>query len=303
MKLGTRRRWGVIVVALTLTCLPAASAGATGVTASGPFCERSIAHDHRAALRKLPKLHAPPASGRLGFAPGKAILTLSPQLVVGEGRIGYGLSPPPGSGLSRVRWDLTTTLTKVDWRGRAVKRVERRKRRLDAVRRQNSPRIEFEVGEQPGAYRLTIVFRDRSGRKLGGYGAYFRVVERIERARLGIYAHYVAQGDPVLVKVENPGTATLLFGLGMRIERREGEAWTEAPESPRGPVPAIGFALGPGLAGDCESFTVPTTMPPGEYRAVKEVGFGVDSGAGEEGPVAIAAAFQVVAAAPSAPAP
>ena len=239
-----------------------------------PFCEGAVVHDYLMPLKRMPRLHSPPSTGRLGFASERLRLRPLPSLLVGEGKVGYELTLFERGSPVHLGWDVTATLVQVDWRGRVKEVVTRSRRHLATVSRRRGGGVRFPVGEAPAVYRLTVVFRTEAGRKLGGYGFYFRVVSPTQNARLSLNTDSYRPGNMVFGRIENFGTASVLYGAPYAIERQEGSAWTEAPESPRGPWILIGYITGPGLAAEhCSGFWVPPGMPLGRYRMVKELSF------------------------------
>jgi len=222
-------------------------------------------------LARMPKLHSPPASGELGFGPAGLRLIPHPSLVVGEGDVGYDLFLAGPRKPARLGWRVTTTLVRLDGRGRRVARVERARRRLAVLGGGRGGGFDFPLEGRPAAYRLTSVFRSRSGRKLGGFGFYFRLVTRDPKPHLALNATSFRAGQSVFSRVENFGSTFLTYGVSYWIERFAGTAWAGAPESPRGPSILVLLASPPGMSGRCSSFWVPPGMAPGRYRVVKEV--------------------------------
>jgi hypothetical protein len=260
-------------------------------SAPSPFCDGEVLHDYLVPLKRMPRLHSPPPSGRIGFGPASIAIRPYPALLVGEGRVGYGLSLRRRTPAAHPRWDVTTTLSRVDWQGRAIEMVDRVRRQVNTVGRGHSAGVHFKVGDDPGAYRLTSVFRSRSGQKLGGYGFYFRVVAPTQNVRLGLNADSYRPGNTVFGRIENYGTATVNYGVAYSIERLNGSSWSQAPESPRGPWILIGLSTQAGQSGRCLGFWIPNDMSPGTYRVVKSVDFA--SGHGRSNPTMLTAEFAI----------
>jgi hypothetical protein len=88
-------------------------------------------------------------------------------------------------------------------------------------------------------------------------------------------------GVTVGISVLNAGEVTLFYGLDNRIERRSNGTWEDATEDVFGtanpPVLLIRLIAKPGeLAGPrhnavTDSIRLPRSLPPGDYRIVKEV--------------------------------
>jgi hypothetical protein len=275
---GPRWERGLLVVLvalgsiLTLAAL-ARPAGAAIDVVRPPFCEGEILHDYLAPLDRLPDLHSPPPNGQLGFGSHNILVRQGSGLVVGEGSVGFSLDLDNYNHPARPGWDVTAELSEVNWRGMSIRTVDRLRRRVLKIGREHSADFEFSVGAKPAVYRVTTVFRSLSGKKLGGFGSYFRVVPPTKHARLGLNGDTYQPGQAVFGRVENFGTEPVAYGVPYAIERLEGEAWAKAPESPGGPwVMPLLWSL-PGMSGNCDDFPIPATMPPGRYRMTKEIEF------------------------------
>lgn len=268
-----RQRAGVAVLMLLVLALAAPLGSAAAAEPELAFCEGKTLHDYLAPFKRMPKLHAPPESGRLGFGPSNLRFSFHQPMLVGGGAPGFDLSLFKRSPAVHPRWEMTAMLSQVDWKGRVRKVVDEARRKVITVNRERGAGVDFEVGSAPGVYRLTVVFRSRTGQKLGGFGAYYRVTPVTQHARLGLDADsYHAEGT-LLARVEDFGTTVVAYGVPYVIERFDGESWTEAPESPKGPwIMPLLFSF-PGTSGPCSGFQIPASMPPGLYRMKKEVEF------------------------------
>ena len=274
---GKRRggRWALsaaLVAAVAFSAVPTASAVTYEPTPT--FCREATIRDYLAPLRRLPRLHSPPPSGRIGFGPTSLILTPRSPLLVGGGEIGYFISLAHEASPVSLRWNVTTTISRVDWKGRVEETLSQSRQRVSRIARNQRASVKFEVDHDPAVYRVTVVVQNWGGRKLGGYGLYFRVVRPTRDASLRLNAASFHIGQSVFGQLENRGTETVLYGAAYRIERLDGTTWVRAPESPRAFV-AIGLYALPGRSGDCSSFWIPPTMPSGHYRMVKGVKFAI----------------------------
>lgn len=180
---GETPRWqsasGVVVVAFCALglLLPTPSVSAVTYEPVPAFCDGNIVlHDYLRPLRRMSKLHSPPASGRVRFGPAAIGFKTYAPLVVGDGTVGYNLYLRQSFGGVRLNWDALVTLVRVDWRGRPLRVVERKRQRLGRVTRRHSAGLRLQVGGQPAPYRLTVVFRNEAGHRLGVYRFYTRVV-------------------------------------------------------------------------------------------------------------------------------
>lgn len=277
---GERRlRWErvitamVAVGAMALSVVSPPTAAAVTYEVEPPFCDGAILRDYLAPLERMPRLHDVPPSGQLSFGSGNIVVRRNSALVVGGGSVGFWLDLHNYNHPARPRWVVTATLTQVDWRGRKLREVGRLQHRVLQIGREHSADFELSVGSVPAVYRVTAIFRSLSGRKLGGFSSYQRVVPATEHARLGLNTTIYRPGQTIFGRVENFGSKSAAYGVPYAIERLEGTAWGNAPESPRGPWIMPLLSSGPGLAGGCNGFRIPTTMPAGRYRMAKEIEF------------------------------
>jgi hypothetical protein len=245
---------------------------------AAPFCEGGVLHDYLTPLERLTKLHAPPATGQLPFGPAGLYLVPSPSLIAAptgysnsiDGSPGYRLFFDRSAPVKPVDWFTTTTLARVDQRGRTVDIAYRKRRHLLALTPGHGGGVNFPA-PPPAMYRLTVVFRTEDGEKLGGYGFYFRVVEPTQEAMLTLSASSYSPEHTVLGRIDNLGTELALYGDPYVIERLDGSTWTKTPESPNFPYGQL-YHADAGLAGShCSSFRIPPSMQPGRYRMSKEI--------------------------------
>lgn len=274
--------------------LVVASAGAQAAPYEEPqpFCKGEAVHDFLAPLQQMPKLHPPPENGRIGFGPKSVELTPTPALLVGKGSIGYSLSLHWRAPSAHPKWDVTTTLSAVDWRGRTTGIVGRVRRRVVAISRKHNVEIYFDVGGRPAPYRLTLVFRSQSGRKLGGYGFYSRVVQPTKHARLALDSDSYGPETSLYGRIENFGTVSAFYGAEYAIERLEGMTWVKAPESPSVFILPLYWSR-PGSSGPCLGFRVRPSMS-GRYRMSKQIEYGDWPPSRNRQPVELTAEFDVV---------
>jgi hypothetical protein len=257
-----------------LAAAPAASAIAYEPEPS--FCKPALLRDHLEPLERLPKLPAPPRSGRLAFGPTSLRLEPLPALITGEGRVGYRLYLQRQGASVHPRWTVTTTLVRVDWQGRLVKTIARATRKVRTIDARRGAGVEFDLSGAFGPYRVLSVFRSKAGEKLGSYGFYFRLVRPDESARLALNSRSYRPGQTVFARVDNFGTALVTYGVPYAIEQLSGSTWSKAPESPKGPWILPLYFSEPGMSGDCTGFWIPPSMPAGRYRMVKQIDYALE---------------------------
>jgi hypothetical protein len=252
----------VVVVAASLAT--ASSAAAVEPT---DFCAEQVVHDYLRPLKELQETGALPPS--LYFGPRNLRVSTLEPLLVGGGWVGYSLyvKRGVGAGVVHLGWSVKTKLSRINRFGDEVESIRVWRRQIGVLSDRNASGVRFKLGDEPGLYRLVGEIRNKRGKRLGGFGYSARVVSPITAARLALNASSFSPGQTVLGHVENLGTTSASFGLGLTIERLEGSTWSVAPESPTGPVPAIAYIVPAGMSANrCSSFTIPASMALGHYR-------------------------------------
>jgi hypothetical protein len=264
---GAQLRRRTLLVASVLAMLIATPA----IADADPFCETSVVRNYRKPLEGMPPLHSSPLGERLSFGPRNVFFgrTGPWPLVVGSAEIGFHLSyasitkhntGPP------LHWLVTAKLAQVDLSGLVRDVIDWK--RVDGLELSDRISFSFQPPSKPALYRIEVVFRNKSRKKLGRFGEYFRVMRPTLDAGLSLNGASFRPGETVSARLENYGTEALSYGLHYSIEAFDGSAWARSPISPSGPVVAIGLATGPGEAASCWDFRIPPDAPPGLYRFV-----------------------------------
>ena len=252
-------------------CTAIACAGLVPANAvAGSFCETRTVRNYEQPLERMPPIRKVPARQKLPFGPGNISFgqQSSGPLVVGSEEVGYFLdytrttAHPNGK---RLNWLVTAKLDRVDAEGQALESIAFRQ--LDGLRFPSKRTLSFPLSSRPALYRLEIVFRDRSGQRLGRYGEYMRVMRPDSESRLTLPHVAFHPGEVVAPTLVNEGTDRLSYGLAYAIEEFDGTGWSRAPLGQMFFL-AIGLGSGPGVAASCWSFSVPSGATPGKYRFV-----------------------------------
>lgn len=262
-----------------------AMSAVTSVRAAGNgFCQTATLRDYYKPLKHLPALHPSPLGEDLPFAPPRIGLSRlsGQQLQVGAGERGFTLSFDPYetnrvSPSRRLDWQVTARLVSLDKRGKTravVGKVERRVERLRPTSEGfHGLKFDFDLPGKPAVYRLEIAFESKSGKRLGRFGEYIRVLRPSLDVGISLDATSYHRGETLRATLDNRGAAFLSFGLSRLIEYWDGTAWTQPPVAfPGGPIPAIGLLLGPGESASCWSVAIPPDAVPGTYRFLENVG-------------------------------
>jgi hypothetical protein len=188
---------------------------------------------------------------------------------------GYGFSESNYSGTVELNWNVTAELWAVDRDGNEFQRFDREELfigRLDAA---DQPNIEVDPPRgRRGFYRFDMEISSKSGKVLGSFGAYFKVVRSFWKVRLGLAHDVVRPGQRVFSRLENYGSETVDYGESFSIQRREGGRWVGQPDlTPNVWLLWLG-TLSPGRTGLCNSIDLPASINPGRYRFLKRVGLG-----------------------------
>ena len=269
-----------LAIGLTLGCFSLASASEY----LSELCGQRIVRDYEGPLRKMRRLRGPlkPFESQkqtLPFGPsGLSLLRVGTTRVVMQGeRFGYRLAAAGTtnrSGLLKqalhLHWFVETRIWAVKRSGVRVRSVARTARYLGDVR--DLQRLEFMRSTHSGLYRYDILFRNRDGKILGGYGSYYRVVRRRVGLRIGLNGSVFRAGDKVVGSFENLGTDSVFMpdGSSLDVEYEEAmDQWTAAASgAPRPGVVVIvdpvfvrgGYSLG------CTTFDISNDVMPGHYR-------------------------------------
>ncbi|HEU5062573.1 MAG TPA: hypothetical protein VFT79_05400 [Solirubrobacterales bacterium] len=234
------------------------------------FCSGQAVHDFLRPFKRMPELREPRPDGTLPFGPPTLRVKWRDRMFTSGQYVGFVLYLYRRSPAAQLGWRASVTLSRVDWKGRRMKTIEVSRRRIPYLAKDHSASFSYGIVERvPGPYRVTAVIFNRQGRKIGGFGSYFRLVKPTYRPRLGLTADSYRRGSTAFGRLENFGTVLLDTPREFWIERFDGSSWSPIPETPRG---WIGNELvEPGTSGACSAFDIPPTMPPGRYRMVRPI--------------------------------
>lgn len=226
-------------------------------------------------ILKRPSINRLPGNRGLGFGPSDlGLKTSSATLVEGES-VNYALAvdrPFQGNGkLARpvpLGWTIEVRITPVNRLGHSLGRSRQRHWMFGQLR---FPERSFGLrGVMRGLYRVTILFRDRSGSKLGTFRQFVQILPSRERLTIDIRNDTdYSPGQTVVGRIENHGTTevSLPLGPGLSVEHFAGERWVSMVGAE---PPSIMFEdpefLRGGWSARCSYFVVPANAVPGLYR-------------------------------------
>jgi hypothetical protein len=269
MRGSVARTWRGALGAAIVILIAAAPSSAR----AGSFCETSVVHNYLKPLESLPSLKAEPARQRLPFGPSNLFFGISGQgpLIVdgpetGNQEVGYFLDYTPTNPHPTGKyldWLVTAKLDRIDSTG--LVRNSTGFKQVRGLHFRSSHTLSLELPEEPALYRLEVVFRDHSGKRLGRFGRYLRALKSHSEERLTLTQSTYSAGETVAPRLEDEGTDRLFYGLGYRIDEFDGVNWVPTSLGPKFFL-LIGLSSFPGEAASCWRFTVPANTPPGRYR-------------------------------------
>jgi hypothetical protein len=255
------------------------------------FCKRNwIVKDYWHPLKSLPKRQNFPSSGKLRFGP-MALRIFPPRRdVVLAGDIRFGVS---GSVLGdqsnrHLNWRVLSQLSRINRHGTVIRGLTTRERYIAQWSDFDGQDFGARTRASPGLYKLSVQFETGSGKELGDYDEFFRVVKAQSRLELSVDRQTARSGEYRYLRVKNFGTMESVFSYKYRLwsvaqgERREVDPGpiTVSADRPVAPL---------GQASKCFTFKVPDFLSPGKY----EVGVKANNGLLRR-PITLLAAFTVV---------
>lgn len=236
-------------------------------------CRDRTLKDYNSIFGDLPHNRLPQTKG-LGFGPKDLVLRTPSSTLVEGAPVQYTLAldrPLLGDGrLARpalLGWEILLRVDAVDGSGRPLDRSVKQRWNLKQLR---YPEKSFGIERGRGLYRVTLLFKDQQGSKLGILRQFLQILP--VREMVGIALRNDSKfglGESGVARLENWGTTEVLLpvGAGLSVEHFEGEEWVEVvnDESPSAIFEDPEF-LPRGRASGCSFFEIPTTAAPGAYR-------------------------------------
>lgn len=266
--LALARRPALTLVALLLPAV--LFVGPAGADVPEPaFCAERVALDYGKAFEQMPPQHPPP-HGELPFGPRNLAIyriELGGEAVLPKNRLGYLFAAKDeGRRSLRLDWAIASVLWRVGRDGHKLRRLEVVHRRIGKTKDLDELKLVFPPRD-PGFYRIETRFRTLSGRRLGAYSEYVRVVRPKLRTTLVAGPEVVVPGGTAFAQVRNAGTLGAIVPFRVPVERWTGSEWVEV--EPAG-VPDIteqdSWWVGLGEAAPCSRFQLAPDAPPGRYR-------------------------------------
>jgi len=244
-------------------------------TSSAEPCPAGTTIDYLAPTRHLPKTHQLPADGHLPFAPSHVFVT-APQSLLLKGQAAEVLIGADAAEVSyRLRWVVNLKVAEVDSAGRIRQIVGQQQRRLRQRRSYATEPVQLKVAGlgRVGIYRADITIDKGHHGRLRRYRQYIRVVRPKFQVKLNLSDTSYSAGQTLGARLENHGTIGVTSGTGLQLEAWASTRWKRVDGTPSwfsGPA----RDLVAGAVGNCEQFTLPTTLSPGQYRVSKRLSVG-----------------------------
>lgn len=258
------------LVALVFAAFPA-----NAIAGGGPplrDCRQEVIHDYLAPTRGFPKLTPFPV-GELPRRFGPLGLNISPPLelpntpqVLGP-TFRYIAAPPRVS----LDLDLTFTLTRLNGRGRPLGRPRVKRVRLRSISTSQEPTLGVRISGRPALYRIEMLARKGSGRKLARYGQYVRVVHRTSNPHLLLGQGTLHPGETTSIGIAEFGTGYLVFRPHYTVEAFDGINWVPSTIRARTPEEIFVPIADSGGVTLCSKLPIPVGTAPGRYRISQPV--------------------------------
>jgi hypothetical protein len=267
-----RRKWNLMFVVLVLALFGALLTPTACWSDASPqrFCKREEGR-YVETLRRMPRVHLLPGSGRLPFAASSAHFSaITHPVVVGGGQIGYGFSSEDDEGGQSIGWTFRGRVVPVDGRGQAIRNAPIAERMTRSHGDLSDLQLRFNLSSQPALYKVELTFRNRAGHLLGKYGEYVRVVKRTVNVAMRLSDSVFSPEQTLYMRVANLGTVTVHSGPEFVLEHLLGGRWTTDPASPQDVWRTSLQVLFAGESSHCQEFEIPMSQPAGLYRLSKD---------------------------------
>ena len=227
-----------------------------------------MVHDYLAPISGLKRLNGP-KFGELPkrFGPDGLEIREPGQLANSGRLLAYTVMYERNEETAHIDWNMTTTLTRINNRGRALGRPVVKRTRLTKVFGFHDREVGIRVSNRPAFYRLELKIRDASrARFLASYGVYVRVVRRKSDPRLLLGPPTLRPGETASIGIAEFGTGFLVFEPDYSVEAFDGVNWV--PTAIQASTPSNFFSLlaDSGRVVNCSKLPIPAGTAPGLYR-------------------------------------
>lgn len=255
-----------LLLGLTVSLIPIATANARP---GDEECKFTTVVHYELPLGEMRPIHHPPyPSEQIPFAPrGVEIRVPVPTELVGQSQIGLELTRSTSRAVN-LDWTVVSRLSRVNRKGAVIKKMDASRRHVGRL--EAGVRFLFTVSGRPAIYRVDSAIFDASGRRLGKYAEYFRVLVHRTEFRESVSPRFIHGGEVLVTKTENRGTTGLSFGMSLAVDRFQEGGWQRDPITPKG-FPGVNFFIFGGVSYECYWLRLPNDMTAGHYRVRKDV--------------------------------
>ena len=258
---------GSLLVLVGLSVCPSASLGA------GTSCPKGGEIDYLEPIKALPPIRQVPKNHHIPSSPKHLVASPLPSLLAGGGRAGLILVSEGPNASYRLDWTVKVSVKSISSAGTPQNVVTRRTFRLRTRRSywSNPASLTVAVPGRPGLYRSDTTITGKGAPAT--FSQYIRVVPRKMDLALRLGRASYSQGEVLSSRLENRGTISVAYGLGLSLEWWNDGRWVPVEDEPSF-FPGSATDLEPGAAGPCERLALPASLQPGQYRVIKSVAAG-----------------------------
>jgi hypothetical protein len=174
----------------------------------------------------------------------------------------------------RLNWLIESELVEVNRRGFELDSLAKKRRAVQRIQGGRSIEFIHQLSGRLGFYRIDIRFaRQRSGKALGSYSMYLRVMPARTGMRMEIEWPTVLPGEYARATLVNTGTVPMEFSswdYGYTVRRFDGARWKRVADNPPRRSPKDlrkTYLLPPGTENKgCIRYLVPSDQVPGLFR-------------------------------------
>jgi hypothetical protein len=265
-----------LVTVIGILLILSAFAGSILYPRTASACgSKIVVRDYLKPLDRMLPIQEPSASGKMPFAPKTMKLSVSGgQLIANNGSVGFGLRDEAFNHRHRLDWIVETELFKVNRRGKVITSLEVKRRRVVSIYGNRIRDFLHRLSGGPAFYRVDIRFLRRgTGRVIGTYSTYARVVKARPQLQMQIKSPTVLPGEYARATLVNLGTVPIEFrswNYGFRVSAFLENQWRTVPHNPPMLVPKrlrrpYFLPAGTETRG-CLRYLVPSDQAPGLFR-------------------------------------
>jgi hypothetical protein len=233
------------------------------------YCAPTVVRNYLAAIERAAPVRQLPASGHLPFLPrGVSVNVIGNGVEVKRATIGFAFSDNASSHPRHLNMSIKATLNRVTASGRVSEVLKERSQFVGSrqIESDSPNKQRFAVPPAPAYYRVDIEFQRRSGKALGRYSQYFRVMRPRFEVKVEPSTEVVLPGQKLDVRLTNLGTEPIQASREFLVEGYKQGTWMLVDTIFVGNKPFHGkeFVYG-GETGPCVSYVLPDEVDFSRY--------------------------------------